>query len=146
MKEIRCPKCRSSLTSDGNPDSPFLCGACGGTWVSARALSRACGVLTSGDLATNLRAVFGNQCAPTRYSCPGCRRGPLYLGHLRSIEVDWCPKCRGVYLDRGEAEQIKRRRSSFQAGLGTYVREAADWALSDLLYRALCVILDGLLS
>jgi hypothetical protein len=51
-----------------------------------------------------------------------------------------------VYLDRGEAEEIKRRRSSFQGGLGTDFLESAAWMLGDSLGHALAVILDGLLS
>jgi uncharacterized protein len=38
------------------------------------------------------------------------------------IEIDYCPKCRGVWLDRGELDQIIRRAA--QATLA----EAADVA------------------
>ena len=27
------------------------------------------------------------------------------------VEIDWCPECRGVWLDRGELEKIVRRGS-----------------------------------
>jgi Zn-finger nucleic acid-binding protein len=40
--------------------------------------------------------------------CPRCN---VYLApsHTHNIEVDYCPNCRGVWLDRGELEKIIER-------------------------------------
>lgn len=37
--------------------------------------------------------------------CPHCRV-PLVIAERQGIEVDYCPHCRGVWLDRGELDKI----------------------------------------
>lgn len=37
--------------------------------------------------------------------CPHCRV-ELKLTERKSIEIDYCPKCRGVWLDRGELDKL----------------------------------------
>lgn len=37
--------------------------------------------------------------------CPHCRV-PLAIAERQGIEVDYCPQCRGVWLDRGELDKI----------------------------------------
>lgn len=37
--------------------------------------------------------------------CPHCRV-PLSIAERQGIEVDYCPQCRGVWLDRGELDKI----------------------------------------
>ncbi|MCU0949310.1 MAG: zf-TFIIB domain-containing protein, partial [Porphyrobacter sp.] len=38
-------------------------------------------------------------------SCPVCRV-PLAMSDRAGIEIDYCPQCRGVWLDRGELDKI----------------------------------------
>ena len=47
-------------------------------------------------------------------SCPVCRV-PLAMSDRQGIEIDYCPQCRGVWLDRGELDKIIER-SVPQAG------------------------------
>lgn len=37
--------------------------------------------------------------------CPACRVD-LVMSERQNIEIDYCPKCRGVWLDRGELDKI----------------------------------------
>lgn len=37
--------------------------------------------------------------------CPICNI-PLLLADKQGIEIDYCPQCRGIWLDRGELEKI----------------------------------------
>lgn len=37
--------------------------------------------------------------------CPVCRVD-LVMTERQNIEIDYCPKCRGVWLDRGELDKI----------------------------------------
>ncbi|MGA2222309.1 MAG: zf-TFIIB domain-containing protein [Verrucomicrobiia bacterium] len=37
--------------------------------------------------------------------CPKCDVG-LFIVNFKSIEVDYCERCRGVWLDAGELEQL----------------------------------------
>ena len=41
----------------------------------------------------------------------------LSLADRQGIEIDYCPKCRGVWLDRGELDKIIER-SSGETGRG----------------------------
>lgn len=40
--------------------------------------------------------------------CPVCRV-PLAMSERSGIEIDYCPQCRGVWLDRGELDKIIER-------------------------------------
>lgn len=40
--------------------------------------------------------------------CPTCRVD-LVMSDRQGIEIDYCPKCRGVWLDRGELDKIIER-------------------------------------
>jgi Zn-finger nucleic acid-binding protein len=36
----------------------------------------------------------------------------LVMAERHSIEIDYCPKCRGVWLDRGELDRIVERSTA----------------------------------
>ncbi|MCL5109401.1 MAG: zf-TFIIB domain-containing protein [Chloroflexi bacterium] len=38
-------------------------------------------------------------------NCPVCEI-PLNMTERTGVEIDYCPKCRGVWLDRGELDKI----------------------------------------
>jgi hypothetical protein len=38
--------------------------------------------------------------------CPVCKTTDLLMTERRSIEIDYCPDCRGVWLDRGELDKL----------------------------------------
>ncbi|MCS6771946.1 MAG: zf-TFIIB domain-containing protein [Kiritimatiellae bacterium] len=39
--------------------------------------------------------------------CPTCDK-PLVALEYRNVEVDWCPACRGIWMDRGELGVLLR--------------------------------------
>ena len=41
-------------------------------------------------------------------SCPVCAT-PLMAADRQGIEIDHCPRCRGVWLDRGELDKVIER-------------------------------------
>ena len=41
--------------------------------------------------------------------CPVCVEPELVMSERLGIEIDYCPKCRGVWLDRGELDKIIER-------------------------------------
>jgi len=49
--------------------------------------------------------------------CPACANH-LTMSERQGIEIDYCPSCRGVWLDRGELDKIIERSAvaSPQAG------------------------------
>ena len=44
--------------------------------------------------------------------CPVCKDVDLVMSERSGIEVDYCPSCRGIWLDRGELDKIIERSSS----------------------------------
>jgi uncharacterized protein len=45
-------------------------------------------------------------------NCPVCKDVTLVMTDRQGIEVDYCPQCRGVWLDRGELDKIIERSVS----------------------------------
>ncbi|GGX17444.1 TFIIB-type zinc ribbon-containing protein [Undibacterium macrobrachii] len=41
--------------------------------------------------------------------CPVCENTNLLMSERQGIEIDYCPQCRGVWLDRGELDKIIER-------------------------------------
>lgn len=41
--------------------------------------------------------------------CPVCKNVNLVMSERQGIEIDYCPQCRGVWLDRGELDKIIER-------------------------------------
>lgn len=39
-------------------------------------------------------------------NCPCCPETNLVLSERQGIEIDYCPKCRGIWLDRGELDKL----------------------------------------
>ncbi len=44
--------------------------------------------------------------------CPRCRVD-LLMTERQGVEIDYCPKCRGVWLDRGELDKIIERNAQY---------------------------------
>lgn len=42
-------------------------------------------------------------------NCPVCKDPALVMSERQGIEIDYCPSCRGVWLDRGELDKIIER-------------------------------------
>ena len=41
--------------------------------------------------------------------CPVCTTVDLAMSDRQGVEIDYCPQCRGVWLDRGELDKIIER-------------------------------------
>ena len=41
--------------------------------------------------------------------CPVCEDVTLLMSQRNGIEIDYCPQCRGIWLDRGELDKIVER-------------------------------------
>jgi Zn-finger nucleic acid-binding protein len=41
--------------------------------------------------------------------CPVCKTNDLIMSDRQGVEIDYCPECRGVWLDRGELDKIIER-------------------------------------
>lgn len=55
---------------------------------------------------------------PTReltMKCPSCTDTALVMSDRQGVEIDYCPKCRGVWLDRGELDKLIERSTTAPA-------------------------------
>lgn len=48
--------------------------------------------------------------------CPTCADATLLMSERQGIEIDYCPHCRGVWLDRGELDKLVQRASGLPSG------------------------------
>lgn len=51
--------------------------------------------------------------------CPNCNVN-LVMSERSGIEIDYCPDCRGVWLDRGELDKIIERSNGATSNQPTY--------------------------
>ena len=45
--------------------------------------------------------------------CPVCKDVTLLMSERQGIEIDYCPECRGVWLDRGELDKILEKEKNY---------------------------------
>jgi len=45
-------------------------------------------------------------------NCPNCNE-TLVMAERQGVEIDYCPKCRGVWLDRGELDKIIEKSAQY---------------------------------
>lgn len=61
-----------------------------------------------------------------QYLCP-VDQTALVMSERQGVEIDYCPTCRGVWLDRGELDKIIEKSGS-QRPLVTAANEPGPWA------------------
>jgi hypothetical protein len=44
--------------------------------------------------------------------CPTCNDAPLVMAERQGVEIDYCPACRGIWLDRGELDKLLDRAAA----------------------------------
>lgn len=57
--------------------------------------------------------------------CPICKETDLLMTERMGVEIDYCPQCRGIWLDRGELDKLleKAEQSSLPATSHNYNNE-----------------------
>ena len=55
--------------------------------------------------------------------CPHCHDVTLVMADRQGVEIDYCPQCRGVWLDRGELDKLIERNAA--AGRLQFTTDAA---------------------
>jgi uncharacterized protein len=46
--------------------------------------------------------------------CPSCEE-LLVMSERQGVEIDYCPKCRGVWLDKGELDKIIEKSAAVES-------------------------------
>ncbi|MCF8159488.1 MAG: zf-TFIIB domain-containing protein [Polaromonas sp.] len=47
--------------------------------------------------------------------CPSCPDTTLVMTDRQGVEIDYCPACRGIWLDRGELDKLLDRAATAAA-------------------------------
>lgn len=65
--------------------------------------------------------------------CPTCPDTALVMSDRQGVEIDYCPQCRGVWLDRGELDKVIERSTVEEpvATRQTSARSRPDFVDSD---------------
>lgn len=63
--------------------------------------------------------------------CPVCIEIDLLMSERSGVEIDYCPKCRGVWLDRGELDKIIANSESSKTPSSIYDRNRGYGAQKD---------------
>ena len=45
--------------------------------------------------------------------CPVCKDVNLLMSEKKGVEIDYCPECRGIWLDRGELEKLIEKEEKY---------------------------------
>ena len=48
--------------------------------------------------------------------CPACPETTLVMSDRQGVEIDYCPNCRGIWLDRGELDKLLDRAAPSHPG------------------------------
>ena len=64
-------------------------------------------------------------------NCPSCKDTLLSMSERNGIEIDYCPVCRGVWLDRGELDKIIAKSVEEKPEIQTMPREK----IQEVVYR-----------
>ena len=55
--------------------------------------------------------------------CPRCANASLLVANKNGVEIDYCPDCRGIWLERGKLEYIIDQRIGAQRGDNNYYQK-----------------------
>ena len=58
--------------------------------------------------------------------CPVCPDATLLMADRQGVEIDYCPTCRGVWLDRGELDKLVQLGARHEPAAAPVGRPAAD--------------------
>lgn len=128
---MRCPRDQTGLISfiSSKPHThAYTCPSCSGIWLPSETVRR----LFAGHRSAETRfgdliaSRFAQVASPDRH-CVTCKKTRLCVCKIGEIEVDFCPKCHGVWLDEGELQRLKRWHDKHKpARRGAVAGELAD--------------------
>ncbi|WP_289054712.1 zf-TFIIB domain-containing protein [Carboxylicivirga marina] len=112
---MNCPRCKTVLKADKIKDFKArfevdYCASCGGTWFDKNELSQIEHVIEPTLL--EIRKVPTKTKQQEPLCCPCCNN----LQYLQKAEhprdkkviIDYCPSCKGIWLDKGELAAIQK--------------------------------------
>lgn len=109
-RSMHCPRDKAGLLCfvDSKPEV-HTCPQCEGVWLPNKTLRRifADRRLAGTKFGDLVKGWLACEPLPDRH-CATCRQTRLLVCKIAAVEVDFCPKCNGVWLDRGELAELKQ--------------------------------------
>ncbi len=109
----RCPLCKDKCTPIKYENVPVHhCGNCGGYWVTKIKLDRICELreIEMPEAVKQKMMDIADESNSTQklwcHSC-GCEMVKEQFKYWDDIQIDHCPRCDGIWLDRGELEKCQ---------------------------------------
>ena len=62
--------------------------------------------------------------------CPSCNE-TLLITDKQGVEIDYCPQCRGIWLDRGELEKIIDRSAEHYSKKENYESDSRKYGYGE---------------
>ena len=124
-----CLKCTAVLEKSRIEDVEVdLCGSCGGLWLDHGEAERLAKKMAS-ELARLRKLLAGDEGPPPvpseiQGACPACTASVKEV-MLGAVHIDFCPRCKGMFLDRGELEAALAAVSGAKLTVAQIVAAAA---------------------
>ena len=112
---MNCPRCKTTLNTEKVRDintsfEADVCNSCGGTWFDKGELSQIDKLVE--PTLFEIRKIPNVKEQQEALSCPSCNNLQVLekAEHPRDHKVimDYCPSCKGIWLDKGELEAIQK--------------------------------------
>ncbi len=159
-QDATCPKCEGWMYPMAAAEARVdHCTDCKGVWLSPETLAR-CAAAQTGDaagMAQMTRQKPPDKGYPAGVKCPGC--GWLMLLHTyHGVEVERCPKCRGIYFDHGELERVvqlartrapvkvKSSDSAVGVGVAAVVAEEGGWVVAEIAIAVIGGLIEAVVD
>lgn len=81
--------------------------------ISTRETITICRTIIPALMAYNKFIKFKVQFQTMSLSCPNCST-EMTLNNRAGVEIDQCPRCKGVWLDRGELEKVANMQNRYE--------------------------------
>ncbi len=120
---MNCPRCNLELTNKTILDFKYFlnidyCSSCGGIWLDNGELKRL--EKTIEPTFYEIRKIPNKQEQLEILRCPSCDNSKILqkAQHARDkhVIVDYCTECKGIWLDTGEIEAIRKENWVFIIG------------------------------
>jgi len=110
VEHLTCVKChKGQLQEHALPKSGVVidqCNACGGMWFDANEFATILGPNAVKPFYISYSSHFNDD-----YQCPRCAVALAAFNYTgTSTEIDACPKCKGIWLDYKEWQEISAAR------------------------------------
>ena len=129
-----CLKCTSVLDKARVDDVEVdHCPACGGLWLDHGEIERLSRKMAS-EVERLRKVLTGNVTGPpavpseVQGACPACQAQSVKEVALGKIHIDFCTRCKGLFLDRGEIDAAIAAVKDTKMTVAQIVAAAADAA------------------